>query len=110
MSTKVHDVIKLLSGSFRKKFEDYRGMYLFGAYLDGNEHEDDDIELVAIFDTQDKAKRGEIWPIIGKVETELGVSIDLYPYTEDEFKGDEELYDIVINEGIFYNPLGIAKR
>ena len=110
MSEKLHEVIKILSGAFRKNFEDYKGMYLFGLYLDGKEHEEEDIELVALFDTQDKTKREQIWPIIGKIETELGVSIDLYPYTDDEFKNNDALYDEVINEGIFYNPLGIAKK
>ena len=110
MSNTVHEVIKLLSASFRKKFDDYIGMYLFGAYLDGLEHKDEDIELVALFGAEDKAKREAIWPIIGKIETDLNVSIDLYPYTEEEFKNDEDLYDEVINEGIFYDSLGINKK
>ena len=110
MTSKVHVVIKLLSGAFRKNFSDYKGLYLFGAYLDELEHEDDDIEIVALFEDMDKAKRESIWPIIGQIETELGVSIDLYPYTKEEFKKDEYLYDEVINEGRFYDPLGIAKR
>lgn len=110
MSRKVHDVIKLLSGAFRKKFEDYKGLYLFGASLDGQCHDDEDIEIVALFDFEDKSKREEIWPIVGRIETELDVSIDLYPYTDEEFKKDEDLYEEVINEGIFYNSLGIAKR
>lgn len=109
MSEIIHDVIKLLSGAFRKKFSDYKGLYLFGASVDGKYHQDEDIEIVALFDVQDKAKREEIWPIIGKIETELDVSIDLYPYTEEEFKNDE-IYEEVINEGIFYNSLGIAQK
>ncbi len=109
MSNKVIEVIKLLSNSFRKKFDDYKGLYLFGAYLDDREHEDEDIELVAIFDTEDKSKREQIWPIIGKIETELEVCIDLYPYTMEEFKNDEDLYDEVMEEGIFFNPLGIKQ-
>ncbi len=110
MSNKVHEVIKLLSGAFRRRFNDYKGLYLFGAYLDGQEHEDEDIEIVALFDNTDKAKRENIWPIIGKIETELDVSLDVYPYTEEEFKNDDVLYDEVISEGLFYNPLGIAKK
>ena len=110
MSNKVHEVIKLLSGAFRRRFNDYKGLYLFGAYLDGQEHEDEDIEIVALFDNTDKAKRENIWPVIGKIETELNVSLDVYPYTEEEFKNDDVLYDEVISEGIFYNPLGIAKK
>ncbi len=110
MSTKVHEVIKLLSGAFRKNFEDYKGLYLFGVCRDGQLHEDEDIEIVALFENSDKSKREEIWPIIGHIETTLEVSIDLYPYTEDEFKNDEDIYDEVIAEGIFYDPLGISKK
>lgn len=110
MSTKVHEVIKLLSAVFRKKFDDYKGLYLFGTFLDGKEHDDEDIEIVALFENQDKSKREEIWPIVGKIETELGVCIDLYPYTDEEFKQDEDIYKEVIDEGIFYNQLGVTKR
>ena len=110
MSSKVHDVIKTLSAAFRKSFNDYKGLYLFGAYLDEKEHEDEDIEIVALFGTTDKAKRERIWPIVGKIETELEASIDLYPYTQEEFKNDEYLYDEVLHEGRFYDPLGITKK
>ena len=110
MSSKFHDVIKLLSGSFRKSFNDYQGLYLFGAFLDEEEHEDEDIEIVAIFDSTDNQKREKIWPLVGKIETELDVSIDLYPYTQEEFKNDEDLYNAVMKKGRFYNPLGITKR
>lgn len=110
MHTKVHEVIKQLSAAFRKKFDDYKGLYLFGAYLDEREHEDEDIEIVALFEVEDRSKRGEIWPIIGQVETANDVTIDLYPYTEEEFKKDEELYQEVMETGRFYNPLGITKR
>jgi predicted nucleotidyltransferase len=107
---KVHEVIKRLSNAFRKRFNDYYGLYLFGASVDGEVHEDEDIEIVAIFGSEDKAKREAIWPIIGKLETELEVSVDLYPYTEEQFKNDEILYEEVITEGIFYNPLGIEEK
>lgn len=107
---KVHEVIKRLSNAFRKRFNDYNGMYLFGASVDGKIHEDEDIEIVALFASEDKAKREAIWPMVGKIETELEVSIDLYPYTEEKFKNDEVLYDEVINEGVFYNPLGIEEK
>ena len=46
-------------------------MYLFGTFLDGKMHEGEDIELVAIFDIEDKSKREQIWPIIGKIENKL---------------------------------------
>ena len=71
MSSKVHDVIKTLSAAFRKSFNDYKGLYLFGAYLDEKEHEDEDIEIVDLFRTNKKTKREIIWQILGKIVTEL---------------------------------------
>ena len=109
MSEKLNEVIKRLSNGFRKKFDDYKGLYLFGTYLDGKDHEDEDIEIVALFDIEDKSKREQIWPLIGKIETELEVCIDLYPYTPEDFKKDGDLNDEVMEEGIFYNPLGIKQ-
>ena len=109
MSTKLNEAIKLLSNAFRKKFEDYKGLYLFGSHIDGKDHNGEDIEIVAIFEIEDKSKREQIWPIIGKIETDLDVCIDLYPYTMDDFKHDEEIYDEVKASGIFYNPLGIKQ-
>ena len=97
------EVIKVLSSRLKKQFDDFKGIYLFGQFLDGKDHEGEDIEMVAIFDAEDKSKREEIWPIVGKVETEMDVCIDLYPYTQEEFKNDEELYEIVQEEGVFYN-------
>mgnify|MGYP005752373473 FL=1 len=102
----VDEVILKLSKAFNRIFNDFKGMYLFGTFLDGQMHEGEDIELAAIFDIEDKSKREQIWPIVGKVETELDVCIDLYPYTEATFKQDEEIYDEVMSEGVFYNSKG----
>lgn len=109
MSKKLEEVIKKLSNSLRRNFEDFKGMYLFGAYLDGEEHEDEDIELAAIFEIEDKSKRELIWPIVGKVETELDVCIDLYPYTKKSFEADEDIYKEVMARSVFYNSLGIRQ-
>lgn len=105
----VDKIILELSKSFNKIFDDFQGMYLFGVHLDGKMHEDEDIELVAIFEVEDKSKREQIWPIIGKIETEMDVCIDLYPYTQESFKQDEDIYEEVMEEGIFYDKNGIRK-
>lgn len=102
----VDEVILKLCKAFNRIFNDFKGMYLFGIFLDGKMHEGEDIELVAIFDIEDKSKREQIWPIIGKIETELDVCIDLYPYTPEAFKQDEEIYEEVMAEGVFYNSKG----
>lgn len=106
MKSPVYEVINLLTTAFRKKYPDFQGLYLFGQYLDGKNHDGEDIELVAIFDSEDKSKREEIWQIIGKIETEKDVFIDLYPYTIEEFKKDEDLYREVMEEGLFFNAQG----
>ena len=106
MSNSVDQVIAKIAFAFNRIFNDFKGIYLFGVHTDGKLHEDEDIELAAIFDIEDKSKREQIWPIIGKIETEMDVCIDLYPYTEESFKQDEEIYDEVMEEGIFYNNKG----
>ena len=109
MASHVNEVIKRLSIAFKRTFDDYKGLYLFGSFLDGKEHEDEDIEIVALFETEDKSKREQIWPIVGKIETALDVSIDLYPYTQKKKKKDEDIYKEVMEEGLFFNPLGIME-
>lgn len=102
----VDEVVFKLSKSFNQIFDDFHGMYLFGACTDGKYHEDEDIELAAIFEVEDKSKREQIWPIIGKIETEMEVCIDLYPYTKESFEKDEEIYNEVMENNIFYNKFG----
>ena len=110
MTKTVDEVIMILAKTFRKRFEDFKGIYLFGTFLDGKPHDGEDIELVALFEIEDQSKREEIWPLIGKIETDLDVCIDLYPYTEEEFKRDEELYNEVMANGVFYNKVGLKAK
>lgn len=99
------EVILKLSKAFNRIFDDFKGIYVFGASTDGKIHENEDIELVALFDIEDKSKRTQIWPIIGKIETENDVCIDLYPFTEEGFKNND-MYEEVMETGIFYNNKG----
>lgn len=104
MSNNIDEIITELIKSMKKEVEEFKGIYLFGLYLDGKMHEDEDIELVAIFDKeQDKSKRELIWRVVGKVEEEFDIFIDLHPLTIEEFKKDEELYQEVTENGIFFN-------
>lgn len=98
----VKDVIDLLNKALSDNFEDFHGLYLHGVFTDGKNHPDEDIEIVAIFDTEDKHKRELIWPIVGKIETDLDVFIDLHPITMEELKKDDDFYDEVVNKGIFF--------
>ncbi len=104
MSNEVDEVITELIKALKSEFEDFDGLYLFGLYLDGKMHEDEDIEIVAIFNKeQDKTQREHIWRVVGKVEESFDVFIDLHPLTIKEFKKDTELYSEVTENGIFFN-------
>lgn len=106
---KVDEVIFKLSKSFNQIFDDYKGSYVFGISSDGEVHEDEDIEIASLFDVEDKHKREQIWPIIGKIETDMSVCIDLYPYTEKSFIDDEDIYNEVKDCSIFYDKFGKIK-
>jgi hypothetical protein len=103
----IDKVVLKLTQSFNRVFNDFKGIYVFGECVHGNC--DDDIELVALFEHEDKAKREQIWPMVGKIETEYDVCIDLYPYTDESFKQDEFVYEQVMKEGIFYNNKGVKE-
>lgn len=109
MASIVDEVIFKLAKGFNQIFDDFQGMYLYGPSVDGNLHEDEDIELAAIFKIDDQSKRGQIWPVIGKIETDMDVCIDLYPFTEKTFKENEEIYEEAMKNGIFYNSKGIKE-
>lgn len=102
MQKYVEEAINLLNRALSERFDDFHGLYLYGVFTDGRNHRDEDIELVAIFDVENKFKREMIWPIVGKIETDLDVFIDLHPITMGELEKDEEFYDEVVNKGIFY--------
>lgn len=102
MHKKVEDTINTLIQAFGEKFDDFHGLYLYGLFADGEFHKGEDMELVAIFDIENKFKREAIWPIIGKIETDLGVCIDLYPMTMEDLEKDEDFFDEVVHQGIFF--------
>lgn len=104
MSNKIDEIVTELITSLKTEFKDFKGLYLFGLYLDGKMHDDEDIEFVAIFDNeQDKSQREHIWRVVGSVEEKFDIFIDLHPLTIKEFKKDADLYEEVTETGIFFN-------
>lgn len=104
MSNKIDNIIVELIKDLKKEYSDFKGIYLFGLFLDGKMHEDEDIELVAIFDNEKtKEQRENIWKIIGKIEEDFDVFVDLHPLTVKELKKEEELFEEITEEGVFFN-------
>ena len=105
MSNIIDDVVVELIKDIKTLNLGFCGLYLFGLFTDGKNHKDEDIELVAIFDkTVEKSNRERIWRIVGKIEEDFDVYIDLHPLTLDEFKSDAEFYEYVTQDGLFFNP------
>ena len=102
MNKKVEDTINSIIKAFGEKFDDFQGLYLFGLFADGELHENEDIEFAAVFDVENKFKREMIWPIVGQIETDLDVYIDLHPTTMDDLEKDEDFFDEVVNHGIYF--------
>lgn len=104
MKDKIEKIISALNKELEEVFDDFQGIYLAGIYTDYQPHEDEDITLVGIFNQEDKEKREHIWRIIGKVEVNFDVFIDFYPMTKEELENDEEFFEDVVINGIFYKP------
>lgn len=109
MQKYVEEAINLIIKALSERFDDFHGLYLHGLFTDGKSHADEDIELVAIFDVENQFKREAIWPIVGKIETNLDVYIDLHPITMEDLKKDEEFYNEVVNNGIFFDAVQQTK-
>lgn len=102
MKAKLEKIIKELNFELDAKFVDFQGIYLYGLYSDFKAHDEEDIELVGIFEAEDKEKREQIWRIIGKVEAENDVFIDFYPISNEDLEKDEEFFEEVVINGFFY--------
>lgn len=104
MKNKIEKVITYLNKELSEIFDDFHGIYLAGIYTDYKEHPDEDITLVGVINAEDKDKREKIWRIVGKAETDFDTCLDFYPMTKEELEQDEEFFEDVVINGIFYNP------
>ena len=78
-------------------------VYVFGSFARGELREDSDIDLVALFGSKlPREKRMNLWKVIGEIEAELGVTLDLHPMTLVELKQNPIYYKEVVDKGIYY--------
>lgn len=102
MNKKTIYVIKNLNKKLKETFIDFKGAYLYGSNAKGIATDDSDIDIVAIFENVDRTKRMEIWGIVGRIEAESDVFIDLHPMTMKDLERNAIYYEQVVNNGIFY--------
>lgn len=102
MDRRIIQAIENLNKNLKDTFNDFKGAYLYGSQVKGTSSSDSDIDIVAVFDNVDRNKRMDIWGIVGKIEAELDVFIDLHPMTKEELERNYIYYEQVVNNGIFY--------
>ncbi len=104
MDKKVIQAVEILNKQLKSTFNDFEGAYVYGSIVNGTSQKDSDIDIVAVFTGEvNREKRMDIWGIIGKIEAELDVFLDLHPMTREELERNPIYYDEVVNKGIFYN-------
>jgi predicted nucleotidyltransferase len=85
-----------------KKYENFKGIYLYGSRIKGNYSEDSDIDIIAVFKKEPEYEKSlEISGEVIDIELENDVFIDFHSMTEDELN----LNNIFFNEvkkGLFY--------
>ena len=103
-SDSVDDIVIDILHKIKEEFSDFKGIYIFGLFSDGKIHEDEDLELAAIFDTSpSKSERELIWRLVGETEEMFDIYIDLHPLTISELQHDKEFCDEILNTGIYFN-------
>jgi len=101
--SKVLEVIERLNNTIKVAYNDFSGVYLYGSYATNKNTENSDIDIVAIFEKSlDREQRLNLWNLIGKIELDFDVILDLHPMAESELKKNPIYYNQVVNNGIFY--------
>ena len=99
----VTSIVEYLKNQIRSLFSDFNGIYLYGSYANKTNKEDSDIDIVALFDTKlTREDRMKLWSLIGTIEAEYDIILDLHPMNREELKQNPIYYNQVVNKGIFY--------
>lgn len=100
---KIDIIISKLNSSIKNLFSDFSGVYLYGSYATNSSNSDSDIDLVALFNSDlSREKRMDLWSLVGKMETEMNITLDLHPMTMIELKKNPIYYEQVVDKGIYY--------
>lgn len=100
---KIDIIISKLNSSIKNLFSDFNGVYLYGSYATNSPNSDSDIDLVALFNSDlSREKRMNLWSLVGKMETEMDITLDIHPMTMIELKKNPIYYEQVVDKGIYY--------
>lgn len=100
----ISEIIKELNSRIKEKYPDFRGSYLYGSRARGDYHEDSDVDIVLIFDTEhnyDEEKK--IFSLIGDLDYKYDLVLMPIPYTMKKLEQNYVFHNEVVNKGIYYD-------
>lgn len=85
------------------KYEDFKGIYLYGSRIKGNYKDDSDLDVIILLDKETSYSTDkEIAGIVGRIEYENNIFIDYHSMTYNQLEGNPIYFDEVVNKGVFY--------
>ena len=96
-------IMNKINTSIKEVFKGYKGLYLYGSRAKHTEQPDSDYDIVFLLEKRlTLEEKYAIFGIIGDLEMELGIFIDIHFFTEEELEIDPFYYREVVDYGKFY--------
>ena len=96
------DLINEFNKLVLDKYNDFKGIYLFGSRAKGNFKDDSDIDLVLLFDEVNRDKKMEIYGILSELMYKYEIFIDIHIMTPETLRFNPFFYEEVVDKGQFY--------
>jgi uncharacterized protein len=100
----INKIIKEISMELKSKYDDFRGIYLFGSYSRNTNHDDSDCDIAILFDKKINWDfKDEIRGIVFEYELNYDIIFDVHIFNlKDIIEPITPLGENIKNEGIFY--------
>ncbi len=99
----INIIINLLKQKISSKFNDFKGIYLYGSYAKGSFTKESDIDIIILFSKNlSYEEEKQLAGIIGFIEAEKDVFIDYHPYTMEDLRKNPIFLEEVTEKGIYY--------
>jgi|WetSurMetagenome_2_1015567.scaffolds.fasta_scaffold478023_1 uncharacterized protein len=100
----IKNIIQELSDELRSKYDDFKGIYLFGSRARGDNKKESDYDFALIFTRKINTKfEEELIKLIYKYDLKYNILIDSHILSEsDVLKPATPFRDRILKEGIYY--------
>jgi len=105
------EIVNKINRELSACFQDYHGLYFYGSRMKGTNHDESDYDLILIFSFMDYTKKLEVAGVIGEIEYEHNVFVDIKIMTQGGESSPESIRKNInpafinqaIDNGIFYD-------